>query len=119
MAAGPVFIDTSVFYNVLFGAECAEGSQRLLEALPRPVTSYTVVGELVFVVARKACERGLGVRSYYGFRGVIAEGGCGPVWRCIEGGAGPAGGRWRRDAGRPPRCARVARGDESVRHAAE
>ncbi|BES82387.1 hypothetical protein PABY_19540 [Pyrodictium abyssi] len=79
MTAGPVFIDTNVFYNVLFETEYAEESQRLLETVPRPVTSYTVVNELVLVVARKAVEREPGVRSYYGFREVIAEKGYGPV----------------------------------------
>ena len=48
-----VFIDTNVFYNVLFETEYADLSQHLLETIPDPVTSYTVVNELIFIVARR------------------------------------------------------------------
>ncbi len=68
-----VFIDTNVFYNILFETEYVEISQHLLETIPDPVTSYTVVNELIFIVARKAMERKYGVCSYYEFRRVVAE----------------------------------------------
>ena len=68
-----VFVDTNVFYNVLFETEYADVSQQLLETIPNPATSHTVVNELVFIVVRKAVERRYGVRSYYEFRRVIGE----------------------------------------------
>ena len=68
-----VFVDTNIFYNILFETEYADISQQLLETIPSPITSYTVVNELIFIVARKAIERKLGIRSYYEFKKIIVE----------------------------------------------
>ncbi len=79
-----VFIDTNIFYNILFETEYADESQHILETVLSPVTSYTVVNELLFIVARKSVEKELGVKSYYEFRNVIAERGYGDVERYFE-----------------------------------
>ncbi len=68
-----VFVDTNIFYNILFETEYVDISQQLLETIPSPITSYTVVNELIFIVARKAIERKLGIRSYYESKKVIVE----------------------------------------------
>ena len=62
-----------MFYNILFETEYADESQHLLETIPYPVTSYTVVNEFIFVVARKAVEKRYGIRNYYEFRRIVTE----------------------------------------------
>lgn len=58
---------------ILFETEYTYISQQLLETIPSPITSYTVVNELIFIVIRKAIEKKLGIKNYYEFKRIIVE----------------------------------------------
>ena len=52
-----VFIDTNVFYNILFKTNLTQIARKLLEEFEdkKFYTSLTVVNELLYIAARKYC----------------------------------------------------------------
>jgi len=69
-----VFIDTNIFYNILFKTDLTQTVKRLLEELEsrRFFTSTTVVNELLYIAARKYYQIAEGVGSIYDLRKIIS-----------------------------------------------
>jgi predicted nucleic acid-binding protein len=70
-----VFIDTNIFYNILFETDLTGEARRLIESYEesRLYTSLTVVNELLYVSTRKYYrDRGL-VGGSYGLRRLVAR----------------------------------------------
>jgi len=69
-----VFIDTNIFYNILFKTDLTQTAKRLLEELEsrRFFTSTTVVNELLYIATRKYYQITEGIESIYDFRKIIS-----------------------------------------------
>jgi len=51
-----IFVDTNVFYNVLFDTKFTPAATKFIEQQQELATSFAVVNELVFVSVRNLCE---------------------------------------------------------------
>ncbi len=78
-----MYVDTNIFYNVLFSTEYAERSLRVLEEAANPVTSYIVINELVYVVVRKAAADLFGAATVHGLRRRLAAEGYGEAGKYV------------------------------------
>ncbi len=79
-----MFIDTNVFYNFMFETELTSKAVKILEIDDRLVTSFTVVNENLYILARKLAEREFGVKSSKKFREFISENGYEPFRKEME-----------------------------------
>ncbi len=72
-----VFIDTSIFYNILFKTSLTQTARRLLEDYEdrKFYTSLTVVNELLYISVRKYYQAAGEARGPYSLRRLIAGGG--------------------------------------------
>ncbi len=69
-----VFIDTNVFYNVLFKTNLTRTARKLLEEFEDKefYTSVTVVNELLYIATRKYYQAKGEIRGPYSLRRIIA-----------------------------------------------
>ncbi len=69
-----IFIDTSIFYNILFKTSLTQTARRLLEDHEdrKFYTSLTVVNELLYIATRKYYQATGEVRGPYSLRRLIA-----------------------------------------------
>ena len=69
-----IFIDTSIFYNILFKTSLTQTARRLLEDYEdrKFYTSLTVVNELLYIATRKYYQATGEVRGPYSLRRLIA-----------------------------------------------
>ena len=79
-----MFIDTNVFYNFMFETELTSKAVKILEIDDRLVTSFTVVNENLYILARKLAEREFCVKSSKKFREFISENGYEPFRKEME-----------------------------------
>ncbi len=70
-----VYIDTNIFYNILFSTEYAEESLSVLRDADSPITSYIVINELIYVVVRKTAADVLAVNNIHELRKRLAASG--------------------------------------------
>ncbi len=70
-----VFIDTNIFYNILFETDLTSEARKLLEDYEENkfYTSLTVVNELLYISARKHYQALGKIRGPYGLRKLIAS----------------------------------------------
>jgi len=70
-----VFIDTNIFYNILFKTDLTQIARKLLEELEskRFFTSTTVINELLYVATRKYYQITEGIEGAYNLRKTIAD----------------------------------------------
>jgi len=70
-----VFIDTNIFYNILFETSLTQMARKLLEEFEdrKFYTSLTVVNELLYITARKYYQTTGEARGPYSLRGLIAS----------------------------------------------
>lgn len=67
-----IFVDTNIFYNILYETELTPKARRVVDLLVEPVTSVTVYNELLHVILRAYARRRYGIVSYYEFRRFFA-----------------------------------------------
>lgn len=69
-----VFIDTNIFYNILFETNLTHAAQKLLEDYEENkfYTSLTVVNELLYISARKHYQTAGEISGPYSLRRLIA-----------------------------------------------
>jgi len=69
-----IFIDTNIFYNILFKTSLTQTARRLLEDYEdrKFYTSLTVVNELLYIATRKYYQATGEVRGPYSLRRLIA-----------------------------------------------
>ncbi len=69
-----VFIDTNVFYNILFKTNLTRTARKLLEEFEdkKFYTSLTVVNELLYIATRKYYQAKGEIRGSYSLRRIIA-----------------------------------------------
>ena len=79
-----MFIDTNVFYNFMFETELTSEAVKILEIDERLATSFIVVNETLYILARKLAERRFGVKSNQKFRNFISENGYEPFRKEME-----------------------------------
>jgi len=58
-----IFVDTNVFYNILFDAGFSSSARKFIEIEQPLATSTSVINELVFVAIRRACMERFGTRN--------------------------------------------------------
>ncbi len=70
-----VFIDTNVFYNILFKTSLTQTARKLLEEFEdkKFYTSLTVVNELLYIATRKYYQTTVEAKGPYGLRRIIAS----------------------------------------------
>ena len=68
-----IFIDTNIFYNILFETELTPKAMRAVESLEEPVTSLIVYNELLHVTMRSYARRRYGIKSYHEFKRFFVE----------------------------------------------
>jgi len=59
-----IFVDTNIFYNVLYETELTPRARRVIDLLEEPVTSVIVYNELLHVAFRAYARRRYGIASY-------------------------------------------------------
>ena len=79
-----IFIDTNIFYNFMFETELTSKAAKILEIDERPATSFIVVNETLYILARKLAESKFGVKSNLKFRNFISENGYEPFRKEME-----------------------------------
>ncbi len=79
-----IFVDTNVFYNVIFDNKFTDCALNFLETHKGLATSPTVVHELIYVSIRDLCEKLYGTRNYSSFRKFIATKGYAPFQKEID-----------------------------------
>ena len=67
-----IFVDTNVIYNIIFETKFTDRALRFLETCQEPVTSATVIHELVYVSIRDLCEERYGTKNNFSYRKIIA-----------------------------------------------
>ena len=68
-----IFVDTNVFYNILYETELTPRARKAVDMLVEPVTSVIVYNELIHVTFRAYAKRAYGIASYHDFRRLFAE----------------------------------------------
>ena len=68
-----IFIDTNIFYNILFETEITYKARKVFKLKEDFATSFLVVNELIYVSMRKIAEREFGIKSYESFKNFIAK----------------------------------------------
>jgi predicted nucleic acid-binding protein len=69
-----VFIDTNIFYNILFKTSLTQTARKVLEELEdkKFYTSLTVINELLYIATRKYYQTTGEAKGSYGLRRIIA-----------------------------------------------
>ena len=68
-----IFVDTNVFYNILYETELTPRARKAVDMLVEPVTSVIVYNGLIHVTFRAYAKRAYGIASYHGFRRLFRE----------------------------------------------
>jgi predicted nucleic acid-binding protein len=68
-----IFVDTNIFYNILYRTELTPEARRAADMLVDPVTSMIVYNELLHVTFRAYARRRYGITSYHEFKRFFAE----------------------------------------------
>lgn len=69
-----IFIDTNVFLDYLFETSLSDKAEKIL-SMEELCTSYIVINETLFVIARtKACNK-LGIKNIHTFRDYVSKNG--------------------------------------------
>jgi len=68
-----IFVDTNIFYNILYKTELTPKAKRAIELLIKPVISVIVYNELLHVTFRAYARRKYGVVNYYEFKKLFVE----------------------------------------------
>ncbi|WP_457590319.1 type II toxin-antitoxin system VapC family toxin [Geoglobus sp.] len=79
-----MFIDTNIFYNLMFETELTSKAAKILEIDERLATSFIVVNETLYILARKLAEKEFGIKSNRKFRNFISENGYEPFRKEME-----------------------------------
>ncbi len=80
-----IFVDTNVIYNIIFETRFTDRALRFLETCQEPVTSATVIHELIYVSIRDLCEERYGTKNNSSYRKIIATKGYAPFQKDIDG----------------------------------
>ena len=80
-----IFVDTNVIYNIIFETKFTDRALRFLETCQEPVTSATVIHELVYVTIRDLCEKRYGTKNNSAYRKIIATKGYAAFQNDIDG----------------------------------
>jgi predicted nucleic acid-binding protein len=73
-----IFLDTNVFYNLLFETRFSLAARRFIENHNDLATSSNVINELISVSIRNLCEQKYNAKNYSSFRRFIADNGYDP-----------------------------------------
>ncbi len=68
-----IFVDTNIFYDILYETELTPIARRAVELLVEPVTSVIVYNELLHVTFRAYARRKYGIASYHEFKRFFIE----------------------------------------------
>ncbi len=68
-----IFVDTNIFYNILYETELTPIARKAVELLVEPVTSVIVYNELLHVTFRAYVRRKYGIASYHEFKRFFIE----------------------------------------------
>ena len=68
-----IFVDTNIFYNILYETELTPRAREVIELLVEPVTSVIVYNELLHVTFRAYARRRYGITSYHEFKKFFVE----------------------------------------------
>jgi len=68
-----IFVDTNIFYNILYETELTPRAKKAIELLEEPVTSVIVYNELLHVTFRAYARRKYGIASYHEFKRFFVE----------------------------------------------
>lgn len=68
-----IFVDTNIFYNILYETELTPKARKAIDMLVEPVISVIVYNELVHVTFRAYARRKYGIVSYHKFRKFFTE----------------------------------------------
>ncbi|MCD6428771.1 MAG: PIN domain-containing protein [Desulfurococcales archaeon] len=68
-----IFVDTNIFYNILYETELTSRAKRATELLVEPVTSVIVYNELLHITFRAYARRKYGIVSYHEFKKFFVE----------------------------------------------
>ena len=79
-----IFIDTNVFYNLLFETRFSQSARRFVESNNDLATSSNVINELISVAVRNLCEQKYNTRNYSSFRRFIAKNGYDPFKKEVD-----------------------------------
>ena len=63
-----IFVDTNVFYNILFDTELTQKAKQAVSLLDNPVTSFIAYNELIHVTLRAYARRKFGITSYQKYK---------------------------------------------------
>ncbi len=73
-----IFVDTNVFYNVLFNTKFTSSARRFIDQHQELATSPTVINELILVAVRNLCEERYSTRNHSSFKKFITNNGYEP-----------------------------------------
>ncbi len=79
-----IFIDTNIFYNILYETELTSKAKKAIELLVEPVTSVIVYNELLHVTFRAYARRKYGIANYHEFKKFFVERGIGAFEEPLE-----------------------------------
>jgi predicted nucleic acid-binding protein len=79
-----IFVDTNVIYNIIFETRFTDRALRFIETCQEPVTSATVIHELIYVSIRDLCEERYGTKNNSSYRKIIATKGYAPFQKDID-----------------------------------
>lgn len=68
-----IFVDTNIFYNILYETELTPKARKTVELLVELVISAIVYNELVHVTFRAYARRKYGITSYHDFKKFFIE----------------------------------------------
>lgn len=79
-----IFIDTNVFYNLLFETKFSPAARRFIEHHTELATSSSVINELISVSIRNLYEERYNTRNYSSFRKFIVQNGYDPFQEDLD-----------------------------------
>ena len=68
-----IFVDTNIFYNILYETELTPKAKRIVELLMEPVISVIVYNELLHVTFRAHARHKYSIASYHEFKEFFIE----------------------------------------------
>jgi len=80
-----IFVDTNIFYNILYETKLALKAKRAAELLEEPTTSVIVYDEPFHVMFRAFARRRYGIASYHEFKRFFVEKGVDAFKEPLEG----------------------------------
>jgi len=68
-----IFVDTNIFYNILYETELTPKAKEAADLLTKPVISVIVYNELIYVTFRAYARRKYGITSYHEYKKFFIE----------------------------------------------